>query len=76
MKILQNEQPATIYIEGIKYEFENGVLECKDNKKHAEIFKEHNYIVDVVPAETPETDGELTDVAPVETRPKNKRKEL
>ena len=30
MKILQNEQPATIYIEGIKYEFENGVLECKD----------------------------------------------
>ena len=25
MKILQNEQPATIYIEGIKYEFENAM---------------------------------------------------
>lgn len=77
MKILQNEQPTTIYIEGVKYEFENGILECKDNKKHAEIFKEFNYIVDIAPVneEIMETDKEL-DVAPAETRSKHKKKEI
>lgn len=47
MKILQNNQPATIYVQGVKYEFVNGVCEKENNEEHAEILREYNYIVEL-----------------------------